>query len=105
MTAEPTHNQLKSLIEKIESLEAEKAEVANLVRDAFLEARLAGFDPKIMRQVLKLRKMKKHEYLEQEQLLGTYLSAVGMLEEGSADTASSDSQSETSTSHTSSEAA
>lgn len=74
-------NQLKSLVEKIEGLEAEKMEIQALIRDALLEARVAGYDPKIIRQVLKCRKMKKHEYLEQEQLLGTYLAAVGLLKE------------------------
>lgn len=77
-TVDDKPNQLKSLIEKIEALEAEKAEISNLIRDAFIEAKLGGYDPKIMKQVLKCRKMKKNEYLEQEQLLSTYLSAVGM---------------------------
>lgn len=76
-----TSNQLKLLVERIESLDAEKLEIQKLIRDAFLEARVAGYDPKVMRQVLKCRKMKKQEYLEQEQLLGTYLAAVGLRKE------------------------
>lgn len=78
MTATETHNQLKSLIQKIEALEEEKAEIGRMIRDAFTEAKLTGFDPKIMKRVLKCRKMKRDQYLEEEHLLGTYLSAVGM---------------------------
>jgi uncharacterized protein (UPF0335 family) len=48
------------------------------IRDIFAEAKGTGFDPKVMRQVLKLRRMKREEYLEQEQLLETYMSALGM---------------------------
>jgi uncharacterized protein (UPF0335 family) len=73
-----TAHQLKAAIEKIERLEDEKTELMQTIRDVFAEAKGFGFDPKIMRQVLKLRKMKREEYLEQEQLLETYLNALGM---------------------------
>ena len=79
MTTNETSSQLKSFIEKIEGLEEEKTEVAKLIRDAFLEAKFSGFDPKIMRQVLKCRKMGKEAYLEQEHLLGSYLATIGTL--------------------------
>jgi uncharacterized protein (UPF0335 family) len=77
MTA-PGDNQLKSMIEKIEALEDEKAELGRLVRDAYAEARLAGFDPKIMRRVLRCRKMKPDQFREEETLVDTYLNAVGL---------------------------
>lgn len=87
------HSQLKAMVEKIEALEEEKAEVGRLVRDAYTEARLAGFDPKIMRRVLRCRKMRKEQYLEEEQLLDTYLNAVGMRtkESGSSEASNMDS--------------
>ncbi|MBY0264075.1 MAG: DUF2312 domain-containing protein [Holosporales bacterium] len=73
-----TAQQLKNFIEKIERLEDEKSELLETIREAFSEAKGFGFDPKIMKKVLKLRKMKREEYLEQEHLLETYLSALGM---------------------------
>jgi uncharacterized protein (UPF0335 family) len=82
MTDQNAPSQLRSLVEKIESLEDEKAEVAKLIRDAFAEAKMVGYDPKVLRQVLKCRKMGKDAYLEQEHLLGTYLGALGLLDAG-----------------------
>jgi uncharacterized protein (UPF0335 family) len=76
---ESTAEQLKQAIEKIERLEQEKAEISEYIRDAFSEAKSHGFDVKIMRQVLKLRKMKKEEVVEQETLLDTYKMALGMI--------------------------
>jgi uncharacterized protein (UPF0335 family) len=73
-----TAHQLKNFIEKIERLEDEKTELLETIREVFSEAKGFGFDPKIMKKVLKLRKIKREEYLEQEHLLETYLSALGM---------------------------
>ncbi|MCE2992894.1 MAG: DUF2312 domain-containing protein [Candidatus Jidaibacter sp.] len=72
---------LKQYIEKIERLEMEKAEVAENIRDAFAEAKGAGFEPKIMKQVIKERKMDKNDLDEQETLLVTYKRVLGMLPE------------------------
>lgn len=72
-------NQLKSFIERIERLEEEKAEIAEQIRDVYAEAKGTGFDIKIIRQVLKIRKMETQDRLEQEELLDLYLSALGML--------------------------
>lgn len=69
---------LKSLVEKIESLEEEKKELGHLIRDAFAELKTQGFDPKIVRRVLKCRQMKRDDYLEEENLLCAYLNEVGM---------------------------
>lgn len=71
-------NQLRQYIERIERLEEEKANIANDIREVFAEARSNGFDPKIMRQVIKIRKMNHDERAEQEEVLGVYLHALGM---------------------------
>ncbi len=70
--------QLRSLIERIERLEEDKAAIAADMREVFAEAKANGFDPKIMRQVLKIRKTDPDERAEQEELLDIYLRAVGM---------------------------
>ena len=67
---------LRSLIERIERLEEEKASISSDIRDIFAEAKAAGFDTKIMRQVLKLRKMNAADRDEQEYLLETYRRAL-----------------------------
>lgn len=70
--------QLRSFIERIERLEEEKAALAADIREVFAEAKGNGFDPKVMRQVLKLRKLDQADRQEQEALLELYLSAIGM---------------------------
>lgn len=82
--------QLKQFIERIERLEEEKAAVADHIRDVFAEAKSNGFDPKIMRQVLKIRRMDHHERAETEELLTVYLHALGMAPDGGADADLSD---------------
>lgn len=69
--------QLKAFIEKIERLEQDKAEIAEVVRETFAEAKSEGFDVKVMRQLIKLRRMKKEEVEEQEELLDLYRNALG----------------------------
>jgi uncharacterized protein (UPF0335 family) len=69
---------LKSFIERIERLEGEKAELAEDIREVYAEAKGEGFDTKIMRQVIRLRKLEVHERREQEELLDTYRKALGM---------------------------
>jgi uncharacterized protein (UPF0335 family) len=70
--------QLKSLIERIERLEEEKKAIADDIRDVFAEAKGQGFDTKIMRQVIRLRKKDNAERQEEEALLDLYLHALGM---------------------------
>jgi len=70
--------QLKSFVERIENLEEEKAAVSEQIRDVFAEAKGTGFDIKVIRQVLKIRKLETQERLEQEELLDLYLTALGM---------------------------
>jgi uncharacterized protein (UPF0335 family) len=70
--------QLKSFIERIEQLEEEKAALSEQIRDVFAEAKGTGFDVKVIRQVLKIRKLETQERLEQEELLDLYMTALGM---------------------------
>jgi uncharacterized protein (UPF0335 family) len=67
---------LKSFIERIERLENEKAELAADVREVYAEAKGNGFDTKIMRQVIKLRKMEPADRNEQDELLDLYRKAL-----------------------------
>lgn len=69
---------LKSFIERIERLAEEKAAIANDIKEVFAEAKGTGFDTKIMRQVIRLRKMEANDRQEQQDLLETYLHAIGM---------------------------
>jgi uncharacterized protein (UPF0335 family) len=71
---------LRSFIERIERLEEEKAALASDIREIYAEAKGTGFDTKIMRQVLKLRKMDRADVEEQETLLELYCRALGMRE-------------------------
>jgi uncharacterized protein (UPF0335 family) len=71
---------LKSFIERIERLEEEKAALAADIKDVFAEAKGNGFDTKIMRQILKIRKMDKDDVDEQETLLDLYKQALGMMD-------------------------
>ncbi|MBK5910100.1 hypothetical protein CCR85_01150 [Rhodothalassium salexigens] len=68
--------QLRQFIERIERLEAEKQEIADDIKDVYAEAKANGFDPKIMRQVIKVRKMEAQERQELEALLDVYLHAL-----------------------------
>ena len=71
--------QLKSFIQRVERLEEEKAALGADIREIYAEAKANGFDPKIMRQVVRLRKMDKSDRQEQEALLDLYLHALGEL--------------------------
>jgi uncharacterized protein (UPF0335 family) len=70
--------QLKSLIERIERLEEEKAALSADVREVYAEAKGNGFDTKIIRQVIRMRKLETADRQEQEAILDLYLSALGM---------------------------
>ena len=72
-------NQLRLFIEKVERLEEEKSELMESLREVFSEAKSVGFDVKIMKQIIKLRKMKREDLAEQEELLDLYKAALGMI--------------------------
>lgn len=71
-------DRLKSLIERIERLEEEKKGIQDDIKDIYAEAKSAGFDTKIMKTIIKLRKMSAADRDEQEALLETYRKAIGL---------------------------
>ena len=71
-------DRLKSLIERVERLEEEKNNLLTDIKEVFSEAKGLGYDPKIMRKVLIIRKMDIDERIEQEALLDTYRNALGI---------------------------
>ncbi|MBP5399624.1 MAG: DUF2312 domain-containing protein [Alphaproteobacteria bacterium] len=71
-------DRLRSLIERIERLEEEKKALGSDIRDVYAEAKSAGFDTKIMRTIIKLRKMNASDREEQEYLLDTYRKALDL---------------------------
>ena len=71
-------DRLKSFIERIEKLEEEKSNILADIKEVYSEAKGLGYDPKIMRKVLIIRKMDIDERLEQEALLDTYRNALGI---------------------------
>lgn len=71
-------DQLRLFIERIERLEEEKKGVADDIRDTYAEAKSQGYDPRIMRQIVRLRKMEPHDRQEMELILDTYKAALGL---------------------------
>lgn len=71
-------DQLRLLIERIERLEEEKKGVGDDIKDAYLEAKATGYDTKIMREIIRLRKMDPNDRQEMQAVLQTYLAALGM---------------------------
>lgn len=79
MTNEIEPNRLKSIIERIERLEEEESALRSDKKEVYAEAKATGFDTKILKQVIKLRKMTSEDRNEQEMLLDTYISSLGGL--------------------------
>ena len=71
-------DQLRSIVERIERLEEEKKNLADDIKDVYSEAKSSGFDVKILRQIVRMRKMEDHERQEQEALVDLYAHALGM---------------------------
>ena len=71
-------DKLKQIISKIETIEEERAESADLLKDAFNEVKAMGFDIKIIKHVLKLRKKDKKKLEEEDSLIELYRGAVGV---------------------------
>ena len=76
--AKANDDRLRLLLERIERLEEEKKGISDDIRDVYMEAKAVGYDPKIMRQIVKLRKMKPDDRSEQDMILETYKNALGM---------------------------
>jgi len=72
--------QLRLFVERVERLTEEKKNIADDIRDVFLEAKSQGFDTKTIKEIIKLRAMDPHERREREALLDTYKAALGMLD-------------------------
>lgn len=72
--------QLRQLVEQIERLEEEKKQLASDIRDKYLEAKGVGFDVKVLRQVIRLRKKTRDEREEETTVLEVYMHALGMLD-------------------------
>lgn len=77
-------DRLRSFIERIERLEDERRALGEDIREVYSEAKGAGFDVKIMRQIVRIRKLDQSERDEQEALLETYLAALGMTNDDAA---------------------
>lgn len=77
-TTKVVAEELKNYIERIEKLEQEKRDVQDHIRDVYAKAADEGWDVKVMKQVIKLRKMDDDDREEQEILLDTYKRALGM---------------------------
>ncbi|MVZ98738.1 DUF2312 domain-containing protein [Sphingorhabdus sp. IMCC26285] len=73
-----SNEQLRLFMERIERLDEEKKGISDDIRDVFSEAKSQGYDTKIMRQILKLRKMSNDDRQEMEALLDVYKSALGL---------------------------
>ena len=70
--------QLRLFIERVERLEEEKKGIADDVKDVFSEAKVMGFDTKIMREIIRLRKLRPDDLRERNALIQTYAEALGL---------------------------
>lgn len=71
-------DRLRGLIERIERLEEERKGIADDIRDVYAEAKATGYDPKIMKIIVRYRKMRADDLREQEALVETYKTALDM---------------------------
>ncbi len=74
-----SRDQLKSVIERVERLEEEKATISSDIKDVYAEAKGNGYDVKALRTIVRMRKQDAGERAEQEAILETYLHAMGMI--------------------------
>ena len=74
-------DQLRSIVERIERLEEEKKTIADDIKDVYGEAKSNGYDVKVLRKIIAIRKQDQNDRLEQEAILDTYLHALGMTPE------------------------
>jgi uncharacterized protein (UPF0335 family) len=73
-------DQLRAFVERLERLHQEKAAISDDCKDVYGEAKGCGFDVKILKKVLAIRRQDKDQRMEQEAILDTYLAALGMIE-------------------------
>lgn len=72
------HEQLKNIIERIEKLNTEADAIRSDIRELYNQAKAAGYEPKYIRQMIKLRKLDKDELDEQDELTQMYRTAIGL---------------------------
>lgn len=72
-------DELRLLIERAERLEEEKKGIQDDIKDVMSEAKGRGYDPRAIREILKIRKKKREEYQEEQSILEVYLQALGMV--------------------------
>ena len=75
---EQSSDRLKIIVERIERLEEEKANISSDIKDVYAEAKADGFDVKALREIIKIRKEDRDDRLEQEAVLEMYMKALGM---------------------------
>lgn len=73
-------DQLRAFIERIERLEEEKVAIGDDIKEIYAEAKGSGFDTKVMRQIVRIRKQDRNERAEQEAILDLYMHALGMID-------------------------
>jgi uncharacterized protein (UPF0335 family) len=72
-------DELRLLIERAERLEEEKKGISDDIKDVMAEAKGRGYDPKAVREILRIRRQKKEEYQEAQSILEVYMQALGMV--------------------------
>ena len=77
-TESVAQDQLRAFVERIERMEEEKKAISDDIKEIYAEAKGNGFDTKVLRQVIRIRKQDRSERLEQEAILDLYLAALGM---------------------------
>lgn len=78
MSESVAQDQLRAFVERIERMEEEKKAISDDIKEIYAEAKGNGFDTKVLRQVIRIRKQDRAERLEQEAILELYLAALGM---------------------------
>ena len=73
-----TDDRMRLLVERIERLESEKQGISDDIKDVYAEVKSTGYDPKILRKIIALRKMAPDDRREMEMLLETYKNALGI---------------------------
>jgi uncharacterized protein (UPF0335 family) len=76
--ASVAQDQLRAFVERIERMEEEKKAIADDIKEIYAEAKGTGFDTKVLRQVIRIRRQDRNERLEQEAILELYMNALGM---------------------------
>jgi uncharacterized protein (UPF0335 family) len=77
-TESVAQDQIRAIVERIERMEEEKRAIADDIKEIYAEAKGNGFDTKVLRQIVRIRKMDHSDRMEQEALLELYMTALGM---------------------------